>query len=95
MRLRGIFCSRAVGKLNSWLHDAHASGIHAMRRFARKVQSDLDAVRNAVTEPWSNGPTEGFISRLKTLKRAMGGRAGIKLLRARMPPLKIALQHGK
>ena len=58
-----------------------------MQRFARTLQQDLDAVRNALTEPWSNGQTEGQISRLKTLKRAMCGRAGAALLRARMLPL--------
>jgi hypothetical protein len=36
---------------------------------------------------WSNGQTEGQINRLKTLKRAMYGRAGVELLRARMMPL--------
>jgi transposase len=44
-------------------------------------------VRNALTMSWSNGQTEGQISRLKTLKRAMYGRAGADLLRARMQPL--------
>jgi transposase len=32
---------------------------------------------------WSNGPTEGHINRLKTLKRAMFGRAKFDLLRIR------------
>jgi transposase len=44
-------------------------------------------VRNAMSEPWSNGQTEGQFNRLKTLKRAMYGRAGVELLRARMMPL--------
>jgi transposase len=35
----------------------------------------------------SSGQAEGQINRLKTLKRAMFGRAGIELLRARMLPL--------
>ena len=35
----------------------------------------------------SNGQTEGQINRLKTLKRAMYGRAGVDLLRARMMSL--------
>jgi transposase len=47
------------------------------------LRRDLEAVRNAVTECWSNGQVEGQINRLKTLKRAMYGRAGIELLRAR------------
>jgi len=43
---------------------------------------------HAVLEPWSNGQTEGQINKLKTLKRAMYGRASVDLLRARMMPLR-------
>ena len=39
-------------------------------------------MKNAITETWSNGQAEGQINRLKTLKRAMYGRAGVELLRA-------------
>jgi len=58
-----------------------------MQRFARTLRQDLEAVVNAVTVSWSNGPTEGRINRLKMLKRAMYGRAGVELLRARVLPL--------
>ena len=58
-----------------------------MRRFVRTLRQDIEAVRNAVLEAWSNGQTEGQINRLKTLKRAMYGRAGVDLLRARTMPL--------
>jgi transposase len=51
------------------------------------LRQDIDAVRNAILEPWSNGQVEGQINRLKTLKRAMYGRASVELLRARMMPL--------
>jgi hypothetical protein len=43
-------------------------------------------VESAVSTPWSNGPVEGHISRLKILKRQMYGHAGIELLRARLLP---------
>ncbi len=58
-----------------------------MQRFTRTLRRDIDAVGNAIIEPWSNGQTEGQINRLKTLKRAMYGRAGPGLLRARMLPM--------
>ena len=44
-------------------------------------------------DPWSNSQTEGQINRLKTLKRAMYGRAGVELLRARMMPLPTFTEH--
>jgi transposase len=87
MRFRGLLRGRSVEKLDVWLTDARRSGIYGMQRFARALRHDIEAVRNAVLEPWSNGQTEGQINRLKTLKRAMYGRAGVDLLRARLMPL--------
>ena len=84
MRFQGLLRSGTPEGLDAWLIDARASGIYAMQRFARTIRQDLEAVRNAVLEHWSNGQTEGQINKLKTLKRAMYGRAGLKLLRARM-----------
>ena len=87
MRFRGLLRGGTAEGLDAWLIDARGSGIYAMQRFAKTIRQDLEAVRNAVSEPWSNGQTEGQINRLKTLKRAMYGRAGVELLRARMMPL--------
>ena len=93
MRFRGLLRGGTPERLDAWLLGARASGIYAMQRFARTIRQDLDAVRNAVLEPWSNGQTEGQINKLKTLKRAMHGRAGVDLLRARMLPLQEASLH--
>ena len=68
--------------LDEWLREAANSGIHGMRRFVA-TRRDLAAVRNAISTPWSNGQIEGQINRLKTLKRSMYGRTGVKLLRSR------------
>ena len=87
MRFRGLFRGSSLEKLNEWLWDALSCGIYTMRRFATTLRHDIGPVQNAVTEPWSNGQTEGHINRLKTLKRSMYGRASIELLRARMLPL--------
>jgi transposase len=87
MRFRGILRSKDIQKFGVWLNDAQQSRLYAMQRFVRTVRRDVDAVTNALTEGWSNGQTEGQINRLKTLKRAMYGRAGAELLRARMLPL--------
>ena len=78
MRFRGLLRGGTPEGLDAWLIDARASGIYAMQRFAKTIRQDLEAVRNAVSEPWSNGQTEGQINKLKTLKRAMYGRAGVE-----------------
>jgi hypothetical protein len=87
MRFAGLLRGGDIGKLDVWLRDARHCGLHAMRSFVGKLRQDIDAVRNAILEPWSNGKVEGHINRLKTLKRAMYGRASLELLRARMMPL--------
>jgi transposase len=94
MRFRGIFRGKDTNKLDVWLNDAQRSGLYAVRRFVRTLRRDIDAVRNALTDGWSNGQTEGQINRLKTLKRAMYGRASTELLRARMLPLHHPIEHG-
>jgi transposase len=68
---------------------ARASGIALIQNFEAQLQRDILAVEAAVTTRWSNGPVEGQVNRLKTLKRQMYGRAGVELLRARLIPLSI------
>ena len=45
---------------------------------------DIDVVRAAISEPWSNGQTEGQVNKLKVVKRQMYSRAQIDLLEARL-----------
>jgi transposase len=87
MPFRGIFRGSDPSRLEGWLADAHHTGLYGIRRFVRFLRRDIEAVRNAISETWSNGQTEGQINRLKTLKRSMYGRAGTELLRTRMVPL--------
>lgn len=71
-------------KLDGWLAQADASEATVMNRFAIGLKKDLAAVRAGLTERWSNGPVEGFVHKLKLLKRQGYGRANFDLLRARM-----------
>ena len=78
---------RTVSALHRWMARARATGIALIQNFESRLQGDILAVEAAVTEPWSNGPVEGQVNRLKTIKRQMYGRAGVELLRARLIPL--------
>jgi transposase len=75
---------QSPGTLADWLTRAEASPCPEVRRFAEGIRRDEAAVDAAVTGTWSNGPVEGQVNRLKTIKRQMYGRAGFKLLRARV-----------
>ncbi len=59
-------------------------GLTVADAFVRGIDRDRDAVLAALVEPWSTGPVEGQINRLKTIKRQMYGRAGYDLLRKRV-----------
>ncbi|MCG8403602.1 MAG: ISL3 family transposase [Phycisphaerales bacterium] len=87
MRFRGILRAKNPDQIEPWIDDAIDTELAEMVRFARVLHRDLEAVKNAIELPWNNGQAEGQINRLKTLKRAMYGRAGPELMRARMLPL--------
>ena len=52
----------------------------------QRMSADHDAVRAALMLAWSNGPVEAGISRPKTLKHQMHGRAGPDLPERRVLP---------
>jgi transposase len=68
---------------DSWLERARTSTLEAVQRFASGLRDDSAAVKAGMTLPWSTGPVEGHINRLKMLKRHMFGRAHLDLLRRR------------
>jgi transposase len=74
---------RQPTQLAPWLARASQSTLAPFRRFARGLRADYGAVQAAVTLPWSQGPIEGQINRLKMLKRQMYGRARLDLLARR------------
>lgn len=67
--------------LEQWLKDATDSELASL---AAGIGRDIEAVRAAITQPWSTSPVEGQINRLKTIKRQMYGRSGYPLLRNRL-----------
>ena len=75
---------RRGADLAAWITEVSASGIAALARFAQGLQEDLTAITAGLTLPWSNGPVEGQVNRLKLLKRQSYGRAGVGLLRQRL-----------
>ena len=75
---------QTTGTLTEWLSRAEVSACPEVRHFAEGIRRDESAVNAAVTTRWSNGPVEGHVNRLKTIKRQMYGRAGFSLLKARV-----------
>ncbi len=78
-----IVRERRGTKLGKWLSAAEASEIREIQQFAYKARRDEAAIQAGCTLPWSNGQTEGQITKLKAIKRSMYGRAKFDLLRRR------------
>lgn len=72
-----------VQALEPWLHDAQRCAWSQLGQLARGLRDDLAAVQATLRLPYSNGPVQGSITRLKLLKRSMYGRAKLPLLRQR------------
>jgi transposase len=70
-------------QLDPWLARATTSAFPPFQRFAKGLREDYAAVKAGVTLPWSSGPVEGHINRLKMLKRHMFGQARLDLLARR------------
>ncbi|WP_330334656.1 ISL3 family transposase [Streptomyces sp. NBC_00536] len=70
--------------LDTWIDTVRASGLPALHSFARGLAADLDAVRSGLTLTYNSGINEGRVTDLKLIKRQMGGRARIPLLRKRV-----------
>lgn len=71
-------------ELPAWLQQARTCPLEEFLRFAFGLEKEYEALSAALSEPWSNGPVEGQITRLKFLKRQMYGRTKIDLLRLRV-----------
>ena len=65
-RFHRMLRTRDVGALPHWLAETSNS---LLASFGNGIAADLAAVKAALTEPWSNGQTEGQITKLKLVKR--------------------------
>jgi transposase len=79
-----ILKQRDQAAFPGWMERASQSRIPEMKSLAAGIERDRAAVVAALAYEWSNGTTEGHINRLKTLKRAMYGRAKFDLLRIKV-----------
>jgi hypothetical protein len=75
---------RKEEELSGWLKKVYASAIAELVSFAKGLERDEAAVRASLSLPWSQGPVEGAINKLKLIKRSMYGRANFDLLRTRV-----------
>lgn len=71
-------------ELIRWMKYYWKTSIPTLKTFIIGIRKDFKAVRNTIRLNITNGITEGFVNKLKAVKRLMYGRAGIELLRNKM-----------
>jgi transposase len=80
-RFQTMIRGRNPEALAGWLSEASHGMLAA---FSRGLAADQPAVAAALVSEWSNGQTEGKITKLKLLRRQMYGRGSLETLRARL-----------
>ncbi|MDQ2842517.1 MAG: transposase [Acidobacteriota bacterium] len=86
LEFRNAMQSKDGSRMLTWIDNAKSSAHVSVARFAQGLRRDLKPVIAAVESSFSSGQVEGQVNRLKALKRQMYGRAGFRLLRARVLP---------
>ncbi|WP_328940304.1 transposase [Streptomyces sp. NBC_00250] len=70
--------------LTEWIRQAERDAPKPISGFAGFLRQDLDAVTAGLSLRWSSCVVEGHVNRVKTIERAMCGRASFTLLRTRI-----------
>lgn len=86
VRAFAMIMRRLTGKrdLPQWIERADTDDLPGLRSFINGIRTDLDAVINGLSLPYSSGRVEGHVNRVKMIKRQMYGRANFDLLRRRI-----------
>jgi transposase len=79
-----ILTGRHGDRLDAWITAVEADDQPHLHSFTAGLKRDHAAVTNGLTLPYSSGPVEGHVNRVKMLKRQMYGRANLDLLRKRV-----------
>jgi len=71
-------------ELDNWIHEYQNSSICQLKRFVTGIKADIKAIKNCILYPISNGIVEGFVNKIKAIKRIMYGRAGLELIKRKL-----------
>ena len=70
-------------RLNDWMSLVKESSFRHIKRFVVGLRRDKEEVLAGLTLVYSNGQVEGFVNKLKLIKRQGYGRAGLHVIRNR------------
>lgn len=79
-----VLFSKKTEQLDIWIDKVKQLNIDELNSFIKLIESDIDAVKNAIIYDYSNGLTEGFNNKTKVIKRLMYGRCSQELLKLKV-----------
>lgn len=82
--MKYFFQSNNLSHFERWIKMSKSINSKKIDSSINGIKQDYDAVKNAITSPYSNGVVEGNANRLKIIKRQMHGRASFELLRRKL-----------
>lgn len=83
-KFKEIIFSKKPQRLKFWIEKAKKINVKELNSFITLIESDIDAVKNAIKYDYSNGLIEGFNNKTKVIKRIMYGRCSFDLLRLKI-----------
>ncbi|WP_277425564.1 transposase [Deinococcus psychrotolerans] len=84
LEFRWLFAQGDAQTLDGWLEQAASCGLPDIQTLAISLAREREALLAAMTLPWSNGPMEGIVNKIKLSKRQMYGRGSFETLRTRV-----------
>ena len=72
-QFREVVGSRDIEKLDLWLSDAKSTSLPTFAALATGLKAERMAVENGLALPWSNGLTEGVVTKVKLISRLGNG----------------------
>lgn len=70
--------------LEEWIRTYENTIVAKLKTFVIGIKLDIEAVKNTIRLPVSNGIVEGFVNKLKMIKRTLFGKAKLPLLKRKM-----------
>ncbi|WP_344983476.1 transposase [Deinococcus rubellus] len=84
LEFRRLLTQGDAQTLDRWLEQAASCGLPDIQTLATSLARERGALLAAMTLPWSNGPTEGTVNKIKLIKRQMYRRGSFETLRQRV-----------
>jgi len=81
---RVAYTNKDIDAVKAWCKKNISCKFPMICSFINGINTDNDAFYNSMKYEYNNGLLEGSVNKLKAVKRSMFGRAGYKLLRAKL-----------